>query len=369
MILRIFIGLFLWSCSYPLAIAQSFQLDGHIQGGCGMTIIGKANDKPKQWEGLWMTEQDTFYWEGIEQGDTLLGFMAVEDDVAANFYFRPYADDIWVGAWQSRVHGETYPLFLRERPLDEWNYHFLSADPGKGIKDLCLSRVARGQWRGHYWNPESGEWDDFDWLRGLGHSGSAAISPVLQSWEMHDSTRKGYPLNVLRYCSFASLTEVSLPVLPYKKVADSLAQWETRWKHQLDRQQDSLLRALGETEAYERLWKWKAYAFVEIYSDNAELLSFTLHYRDFRGETNVKSWHYLPNADRFTNWDDQSWRSSKLLRFFEETAGPDAAWVYHPAGPIAVHPARSEGGIETQHLSHEKVKSYYRWFSTFRSLK
>ena len=295
--------------------------------------------------------------------------MAVGDDIAAHFYFRPYAGDIWVGAWQSRVHGASYPLFLRERPLDEWDFHFLSAQAIDGpLTDLRVSRVARGQWRGHFWNSKTGEWDDFDWLRGLGHSGPGELSPILQSWEQHDSTRRGYRLKVVRYCAHTSLTEISMPELPYKKVADSLERWHLSWKETLDRQQSRLLQELGEREAYERLWKWKAYAFVEIYCDDSELLSFTLHYRDFRGQTKVESWHYLPDHDRFTSWDAQSWRSKKLLRFFEETAGPEACWVYHPAGPIAVHPAREKGGIETQHVAHDEVKSFYKWFSTFRSL-
>src|SRR6056297_105417 len=350
--------------------AQSFQLHGHIQGGCEVKIIGKANEKPQQWEGLWMSPQDTFYWEGIEQGDTLFGFMAVGDNIAANFYFRPYAGDIWVGAWQSRVHFASYPLFLRERPLGEWNYHYLSADSIDGqISDLRVSRVARGQWRGHYWNSETGVWDDFDWLRGLGHSGPDEISSILQSWEDSDSARTGYPLQVHRYCDPTSLTEISFPQLPYPQVTDSLEDWHLNWKRQLDRQQDSLLQVSEHTEDYEQLWQWKAYAFVDIYSDNEKLLSFTLHSRDFTGKTRVVSWHYLPHKERFTTWDDQTRRSEKLLRFFEETAGPKAAWVFHPAGPVAVQPARRGGGIETQFLPHDEVKGHYCWFSSFRSLK
>jgi len=365
-----FLSFFLLVCFVRPLSSQSFQLHGHIQGGCGLTIIGQANEKPNQWEGLWLSEQDTFYWEGIVQGDTLLGFMAVGEDIAAQFYFSPYDGDIWVGAWQSRVHSTNYPLFLRERPLEEWNFHSLSKKDINGqFSNLQVSRVARGQWRGHYWNPDSGKWDDFDWLRGLGHSASGEIGAVLQAWEQMDSLRQGYPLKVFRYCQPASLTEISFPDLPYIPVADSLERWHQAWKRKLDQQQDSLLASEKKLEAYEKLWRWKAYAFVEIYSDNNKLLSFTLHSRDFNGTTRVESWHYLPHKSRFTDWREQTRRSDKLIRLLEDKAGTEAVWVYHPAGPISVQPARNGGGIETAHIPHSEVDSYYRWFSTFRSLK
>lgn len=350
--------------------AQSFQLHGHMQGGCSITIIGQANEKPNQWEGLWFSERDTFYWEGITQGDTLLGFIAVKDDIAGQFFIRPYAGDIWTGAWKSRIHSTSYPLFLRERPLEEWEYHFLKTTEGQSSRNqVHVSRISRGQWRGQVWNVEQSEWDDFDWLRGLGHSGPPEINEALQAWEQQDSLREGFPLQVYRYCNPSNLTEISFPNLPYPLVADSLNRWRINWKTRLDHQLDSLQGASTDVEKYETLWKWKAYAFVEIYVDAEKLLSFTIHSRDFSGHTEVESWHYLPHKSRFTSWKDQTRRTDKLFRLFKQKAGKEAAWIFHNLGAIAVHPAQKGGGIKTQFIPHDDIKGHYRWFSSFRSLR
>jgi|GEM_PF-1112447 hypothetical protein len=350
--------------------AQTFRLQGHMQGGCAVELLGQS-EKGRSWEGFFiMAEADTFYWEGLVQSDTLVGLMAVQGNIAGQFFLRPYANDLWIGGWQSRTHDAIYPLFLSGKANDEWNWQFLKEEkPTEELSHLHVSRVARGQWRGQVFDEEAEEWHDFDWLRGVGHSGPDGLSDILRQWEMHDSLRQGYPLNVYRSCDSLSLTEVSLPDLPYAMVVDSLAQWKKQWLQRLEKQKKELLAAGQAEEIYESLWAFHAYAFVEIYTDDPKILSFALHSRDFEGKNKVETWHYLPKKEEFTDWSEQTWRTSKFFERLEIDPKTEVRWVFHPKGPIAIWPAQAGQGIRTSHVPRSDIKRYYRWFSSFRSVK
>ncbi len=356
-------------CLLTAARAQTFQLRGHMQGGCSVELLGQS-EEGRSWEGFFiMAETDTFYWEGLVQSDTLVGLMAVQGNIAGQFFLRPYANDLWIGGWQSRTQDAIYPLFLSDPANEEWNWQFLKHEnPTNELSHLHVSRVARGQWRGQVFDEEAEEWHDFDWLRGVGHSGPDGLSAVLQQWEKHDSLRQGYALNVYRSCDSASLTEVSVPDLPYAAVADSLEQWKEEWLLMLEEQKKGLLDAGQAEEIYESLWAYHAYAFVEIYTDDPKILSFALHSRDFEGKNKVETWHYLPKKEEFTSWSEQTRRTSRFFRRLAEEQDAEAQWVFHPRGPIAIWPAQSGEGIRTSHLPRSDIKQYYRWFSSFRSV-